>query len=118
MNDKVWIHSNRFKDDMKEVQYFNIKEPKNIYKKTIDAADFTLNNLITGNWCIRYTTKQYFTMNREPANEYLKELRNILSLTDKQYDLPFSYLNNLMLDNINEEPLTLLYDRGRKYWIR
>lgn len=110
MNDKVWIHSNRFKDDMKEVQYFNIKEPKNIYKKTIDAADFTLNNLITGNWCIRYTTKQYFTMKREPANEYLKKLRNILSLTDKQYDLPFSYLNNLMLDNINEEPLTLLYD--------
>lgn len=110
MNDKIWIHSNRFKDNEKTIQYFNVKEPKNIYKKTINTADFILDNLVAGTWCIYYTTKQYFNLKRQSPTEYLNDIRSILSLSDKQYDLPFSYLRNVIENNADEEPLALLYD--------
>lgn len=110
MDDTIWIHSNRFKNNEKTIQYFDINEPKNIYKKTINAADFFIDKLTAGTWCIRYDTKQYFTIKRQASNEYIKSIRDILSLSDRQYDLPFSYLNNKILDNKKEDPIVLLYD--------
>lgn len=76
----------------------------------MNAADFTLDSLYAGTWCIRYNIKQFFDFKKQSNKEYVDELRDILGLTDTGYNLPFNYYINSLNTISEEDPIVILYD--------
>lgn len=76
----------------------------------MNAADFTLDSLYAGTWCIRYNIKQFFDFKKQSNKEYVDELRAILGLTDTGYNLPFNYYINSLNTISEEDPIVILYD--------